>query len=60
MQTPSLGQTAISEGTGPSVETASLPGKVVGRDEERVPPRVGVQGSRVHLWPLRLRGVPGV
>ena len=34
---------------------------VVGRGEERDPPRVGAQGSRVLLWPLRLsRGARGL
>ena len=61
MQTPSLGQTAISEGTDRSTETAGVLGMVVGRDEERVLPRVGAQRSRVPLWPLRLlRGARGL
>ena len=60
IQTPSLGQTAFSKGTGRSKEMASLPGGVVVRADERVPPQAGAQGSRVSLWPLRLsRGARG-
>ena len=49
MQTPSLGQAAIKEGTSRRKEIASLPRGVVGRADERVPPQVGAQGS---LGPL--------
>ena len=40
---------------------ASLPGEVLVRAVERVPPQAEAQGSRVSLWPLRLsRGARGL
>ena len=61
MQAPSPRHTAVCGGTGRSKERARLPGGVVVRAVERVPPQAGAQGSRVSLWPLRLsRSAPGL
>ena len=61
MQTPSPGRAAISAGTNRSTEAASLLDKVARRGVESDPPRLGAQGSRVPLWPLRLsRGARGL
>ena len=60
MQAPDSGQIAVSAGTGGSKEIASLPGGLVERAVERVPPEAGTRGSRMSLWPFRVsRGHQG-